>query len=79
MAIISNAQRGGLLGGFGKYEFTIRWSKDKQFYWTLHSARGNTEAVATSETYTTKESAEHSINQIKQLVAAADIQDLTGR
>lgn len=67
------------LGTTGQYEFRIHWSKDRQFYWELHSTRGNREPVADSETYTSKESALHSINQIKALAATAMVRDLTAK
>lgn len=69
---------GGLLGA-AQYEFTIRWSQDRQFYWTLHNTRGNVEPVATSETYVSKEGALHSIRQIMALAATANIDDKTGK
>jgi uncharacterized protein YegP (UPF0339 family) len=69
----------GLLNVEPQYEFTIRWSEDKQFYWTLHNTRGNTEPVAVSETYTTKASAKHSIDQVMALAGTARIDDKTAK
>jgi uncharacterized protein YegP (UPF0339 family) len=60
-----------------QYEFKIHKSKDGQFYWTIHNTKGNKEPVATSETYTSKQNAEHSISQVKRLAAGAVITDLT--
>lgn len=43
--------------------FSIRKSSDYQYYFVIKS--DNNEVVATSETYILKESAEHTINVIK--------------
>jgi hypothetical protein len=64
----------GLLNVEPQYEFTIRWSEDKQFYWTLHNTRGNTEPVAVSEA-----SAKHSIDQVMALAGTARIDDKTAK
>lgn len=72
--IVSNAMSDIL---FGQYEFQIRRSGDHQFYWTLHNTNGNREPVATSETYTSKQSAEHSIQQVRQFAGSAKVTDLT--
>jgi uncharacterized protein YegP (UPF0339 family) len=59
-----------------QYEFRIHRSQNQQFYWTLHNTRGNVEPVAQSETYTSKQSAQHSISQIMKLASGAIITDL---
>ena len=62
---------------FNSYEFKIQRSENKQFYWTLHSKRGNTEPFAISEMYTTKQSCQESIQNVKIHAAAASINDTT--
>ncbi len=57
--------------------FKIRRSSNNQFYWTFHNVRGNTEPMAQSETYTSKQSCEHSIDQLKRFAANAAIDDLS--
>ena len=78
MGLISstNSLANALMSG-ERYEFRIQKSKDNQFYWTLHNTRGSREAVAGSEMYTSKQSAQHSINQVQRLAATALITDLT--
>lgn len=73
--LINSITLAGLLSE--QYEFKIHKSTNGQFYWTLHNTKGNRESVATSETYTSKQSAEHSINQVKRLAAGAIVTDLT--
>ena len=46
--------------------FSIRKSSDYQYYFVIKS--DNNEVVATSETYILKESAEHTINVIKNSI-----------
>lgn len=69
----------GLLGSEATalYEFKIQESRDRQYYWTLHNTRGNTEPVAMSEMYTSKQSAQHSIDQVKRFALSALVTDLT--
>lgn len=62
---------------YNTYEFKIQRSKDKQFYWTLHNTVGNTEPFAQSEMYTTKQSCQESIQNVKSHAAAAKINDTT--
>jgi uncharacterized protein YegP (UPF0339 family) len=73
--IVGNAMS-GLLGG-EQYEFKILKSRNDQFYWTLHNTRGNTEPVAQSETYTSKQSAHDEIRQIMRLASTALVTDKT--
>ena len=63
---------------FPRYEFTIRRSDNRQFYWTLHNTRGNTEPFAISEMYTTKQSCQESIATVKRVAASADVVDASG-
>lgn len=63
--------------GLPRYEFKIHRSSDQQYYWTLHSTVGNKEAVAQSERYTRKASAEHSIDQVKKYAESAKVTDMT--
>jgi uncharacterized protein YegP (UPF0339 family) len=66
----------GLLGGVAQMKFRIQRAKDGQFYWTAHRLTGNTEAFAISEMYTSKQSAKHSIDLLKQYAANALVEDL---
>lgn len=56
--------------------FTIRRSTNWQYYFTI-SAAGNHEVLATSETYTSKASAQHAISLIKGGANGAQVVDLT--
>ncbi|MCW4029927.1 MAG: YegP family protein [Candidatus Bathyarchaeota archaeon] len=50
-------------------------SSNKQFYWVLKA--DNNEIIATSETYTTKQSCEDGIAAVKRSVPIASIVDET--
>ena len=56
-------------------EFEILDSSNGQFYWRFKS--GNGEVVATSETYTTKQSCQNGIDSLKRDASTARVQDLT--
>ena len=53
--------------------FNIEKSKDGQFYFTIKASNGET--LAHSETYYTKQYAEHAINLIKNGAALATVID----
>jgi uncharacterized protein YegP (UPF0339 family) len=72
--------QGGIVGGLlapKQYRFTVRLSRDGQFYFTYHDSRGNTEPICTSETYTSKESCVDAINAIRSGAANASFEDLS--
>ena len=52
-------------------KFVIKRSSNWQYYWVFVASNG--EVICTSETYTTKQSAEHSIQVVKNLAANAPI------
>jgi hypothetical protein len=54
--------------------FEIKKAKDEQFYFVINS--GNHEVIATSETYTTKQSAQKGIRAIHTEAAGAQIKNL---
>jgi len=54
-------------------QFEIRRSTDNQHYWVFQA--NNNEVVATSETYTTRQSARNAIDVIKQQAAGASVLD----
>ncbi len=56
-------------------KFVIKKSKDSQFYWTFVADNG--QVIATTETYTAKESAAHAVAVVKDKAAAAAIEDTT--
>lgn len=56
-------------------KFELRRSSDSQYYFVLKA--GNHEVIATSETYTTKQSAQNGIQSVKTNAPAAKIEDLT--
>jgi uncharacterized protein len=55
--------------------FEIKRSKDSQFYFVLKA--GNHEVILTSETYTTKASAQNGIASIQVNAPGASVVDLT--
>lgn len=77
MSGLINAASGSGSLSIPKLQFRIHRSKDGQFYWTLHSLTGNKEVIVQTETYTTKQSCQHSIERIKQSAASAEIEDKT--
>lgn len=77
MSGLINSPSGGGLLSIPTLQFRINKSVNGEFYWTLHSIAGNKEAIAQSETYTTKQSCQHSIGRIKQSAASAEIEDKT--
>lgn len=66
-----------LLDLFMNYEFVIHAAKDGGFFWTYRNVRGNTEPICWSETYTTKQSCQESIQKVKSGAATAQIRDTT--
>jgi hypothetical protein len=52
-------------------KFVIKRSSNWQYYWVFVASNG--EVICTSETYTTKQSAEHSIQVVKNLAANAPV------
>lgn len=56
-------------------KFKIRKSSNGQYYFNLHAA--NTQVIATSEMYTTKQGCENGIDSVKTNAPIADIEDLT--
>ena len=54
-------------------QFEIRRSTNYQYYWVFQA--NNNEIIATSETYTTKQSARGAIDVIKQQAAGASVLD----
>lgn len=59
------------------YSFEIKQSRDGQYYWTFHNNTGNTEAIAQSETYTTKQSCINSLALLQVNAEKAGVKDLT--
>jgi uncharacterized protein YegP (UPF0339 family) len=55
--------------------FQIKKSSDAQYYFVLKG--GNNEVIATSEMYTTKQSAQKGIRAIQTDAPGAEIKDLT--
>jgi uncharacterized protein YegP (UPF0339 family) len=62
---------------FLAYEFVIHRSRDNQYYWTYSNIRGNTEPIAISEMYTTKQSCKDSIAKVKDGANSAVVRDTT--
>ena len=58
-----------------KYMFHIKKSKDGQYYWTFHNTFGNTETIAQSETYVSRQSCKDSITLMKEYCATATVQE----
>jgi hypothetical protein len=58
-----------------KANFVIRRSKDKQYYWVFVASNG--EDICTTEMYTTKQSAKHSIDLIQKEARDAGIIDVS--
>lgn len=54
--------------------FVIYKSSDRQYYFVLKA--GNSEIIATSETYTTKQSAKDGIAAVKRVAPNATIVDM---
>ena len=55
--------------------FVLKTGRDNQFYWSLKA--GNHETIATSEGYTTKQSALNGIESVKKNAPNAEIKDET--
>lgn len=55
--------------------FSIWKSKDDQYYWLAKGDNGET--MATSETYTRKQSAKHAIEVIQAGASSATVLDMT--
>lgn len=55
--------------------FEIKKSENDQFYFVLKAP--NHEVVLTSETYTTKQNAQHGIQAVQSHATGAQIKDLT--
>jgi uncharacterized protein YegP (UPF0339 family) len=60
-----------------KDRFVINRSKDGQFYFILRADNG--QVLVTSETYTTKESAQNGIRAVKEVASSAPIVGPDGR
>lgn len=74
--MVSNILAQGLLGvGLPQMKFRIQKNEKGQFYWTAHRLTGNKEVFGISEMYTSKQSAQHSINLLKQFAASATVED----
>ena len=56
-------------------KFELKKSKDDQFYFNLTATNG--QVIATSEMYTTKESAQTGIHSVKENAPKAEIEDQT--
>jgi uncharacterized protein len=56
--------------------FVISKSKDGQYYFVLKARNG--QILVTSETYTTKQSAENGIRAVRGTATAAKVVDTTG-
>ncbi|MDE0712553.1 MAG: YegP family protein [Rhodospirillales bacterium] len=55
--------------------YKLKKSSDGQFYFNLHAA--NHEVIATSERYTTKQSAENGIRSVRDNAGTQDVRDET--
>ncbi|MFW5714126.1 MAG: YegP family protein [Brevefilum sp.] len=56
-------------------KFEIKKASNGEFYWVYVAANG--EPICRSETYTTKQSAKHSIEVVQKNAASAEVVDLT--
>lgn len=61
------------------YEFVIKDSINGQFYWIFHNTVGNTEPICQSETYTSKQSCQTSIDILRSSAGSATVSDKTVR
>jgi hypothetical protein len=55
--------------------FVINRSTNDQYYWVFKASNG--EVICTSETYTRKENAKHSIEVMKEDADSASVVDMT--